>query len=484
MSIMFINIKAGYMHYKKFTKNIFFIFFLIISLFYSNIAYSMSIKEEEEISKKFLKAIRHYYTFIDDDYIVSYVNEVGKRISEQSGSNAFPFNFYVIKDKTYNAFAGPGGHIFINSGLFAGMEGEEELAGIFAHEIAHVACRHISQKIERNTKIQIATIAGMIAGIFLGVSGSGAGAEAVAAGSIAAGQSFALAYSREDETQADQFAMHYLKKTGYSGAGLVEMLKKIREKEWLEPYNVPVYLMTHPSSKERILYLSNMLDKSENKKSMDKPENFDKTYNFKMAHIRLLALYTDFDTAKKHIYSLLEKNKEDTYYNYGYGLILAKERKTDKAFIYFKKALEEDPFNPYILKDFGKALFLSGEYQKANDILTNAMQFIPNNKDGLFYVGMANLKLDNYWKSIDIFKGLIEKEADYLDAYYYLAEAYTRINKKFDAHYNLGIYYKKQNKLQTAAFHFKKAIEKANDDEHKKQAQELLDKIPKRKRNR
>ncbi|MGD9277375.1 MAG: M48 family metalloprotease, partial [Desulfobacterales bacterium] len=156
------------------------------------------------MSREVMKVIMKHYELINDPLIANYINQMGQKIVSALPPQPFNYHFYVIKNDEYNAFATPAGHVFINSGLLEAMENEEELAGILSHEIAHVVCRHISQKIERAQKIGIATLAGVAAGILLGVGGSMAAANALTIGSTAAGQSLELSYSREDEFQADQ----------------------------------------------------------------------------------------------------------------------------------------------------------------------------------------------------------------------------------------------------------------------------------------
>ena len=107
------------------------------------------------------------------------------------------------------------------------MDEEEELAGILGHEIAHVYCRHISQKIERSKKIGMATLAGIAAGILMGLGGAGEAGSAVTMGSMAGGQSAELSYSRENEIQADQNGLKFITEAGYSVSGLLKILKKI-----------------------------------------------------------------------------------------------------------------------------------------------------------------------------------------------------------------------------------------------------------------
>jgi len=180
-------------------------------------ATAISLKEEQQLASEFMKFIVQRYELINDPAIVRYINQIGNKILATMPPQPFTYHFYVIKEEAYNAFAIPAGHIFINSGLLAVMESEDELAGILAHEIAHIVSRHISQRIERSKKINLATMAGMVAGIFLGVAtGDPAAAQALTIGAAAAGQTAALAYSREDETQADELGVQYIIDAGYN----------------------------------------------------------------------------------------------------------------------------------------------------------------------------------------------------------------------------------------------------------------------------
>jgi len=160
---------------------------LLLPLFSPLTADAITVKEEEDLSEKVLQSIFKYLEVIEDPYISRYVNAIGQRILAKMPDQPFRYQFYVIKEPTFNAFAIPAGHIFINSGLFAAMESEEELAGILGHEISHVYCRHISERIERSKKTGMASLAGIAAGILLGAAGAGEAASAVTMGSAAPG---------------------------------------------------------------------------------------------------------------------------------------------------------------------------------------------------------------------------------------------------------------------------------------------------------
>ena len=224
---------------------------LLLSQLIPRDAYSLTVSEEEKLSRGMLRYIYRQYEIIDDPAIVDYVNKVGNRIVEGLEEPLFNYRFHVINVDSYNAFAIPAGYIFINSGLLAAMDSEEELAGILGHEISHVYCRHISEKIERSKKIGMATMAGVAAGILLGAAGASEVGSAVTMGASATGLSVELAYSRDNEMQADQLGLKVLTAAGYNGSGLSKVLRKMRSKRWFDNEQFPTYLSTHPAVEDR-----------------------------------------------------------------------------------------------------------------------------------------------------------------------------------------------------------------------------------------
>ena len=431
----------------------------------------ITIQEEEELSREFMKLILSHYEIIRDPLIVNYVNEVGQKIVSTLPPQPFSYHFYVIKEDTYNAFATPAGHIFIYSGLVEAMDNEEELACILAHEISHVMCRHISQKIERAEKVNIATLAGVVAGVLLGTAGASAAANAVTLGTVAAGQSYALAYGREDERQADQIGLNVLRKAGYNGIGLITTLKKMRSKRWFDSNQIPTYLTTHPASEERMAYIDTWLEKHK------KTENHIDDYPFKRAHTRLVANYGDESVALRTFKSEVHNHPDDPLAYYGYGLVLDRKGDHKAAETYLKAALGKRAFDPYILKDLGRLYFMEGNYQQAFSILDGAASINSNDPDILFYLGRTQVELGHLSDAVETFKKLTLKQPNYPRAFYTLGETYWKLGKEGDAHYYLGIHYKNKRDFKNAIFHLKKAIENIDEPYKKTKAEELLKEI-------
>ncbi len=453
-----------------------FVLIFIVNILIPKGALCITIQEEEEMSREVMKVIMKHYELIHDPLIVNYINEMGQKIVSALPPQPFEYHFYVVKNHEYNAFATPAGHVFVNSGLLEAMENEEELAGILSHEIAHVVCRHISQKIDRAQKIGIATLAGVAAGILLGVGGSATAANAITMGSAAAGQSLELSYSREDEFQADQIGLVCLTKAGYTGEGLISMLKKLWSRRWFGPDQIPTYLTTHPATEERMANIDTWLEQNKKIKAHSND------YNFSKAHARLVAVYGDKGVALRKFKAEVEKHPEDPLAHYGYGLILARTGDRKNAIDHLKKALVKNAFDPYMLKDLGQIYFFDGRYQDALNTLESAASISPNDSEVFFYLGRAQMELGRLHEAAVTFEELIEKKHDYPRAFYSLGETYGKLGRLDEAHYCLGVYYHKKDDVKNAVFHLKRALELMGDPNKREKIEKMLKEIHGRKK--
>jgi predicted Zn-dependent protease len=436
--------------------------------------FSITVKEEEDMSRQMMAMIRKYFEIVDDPSVVTYVNQIGNRILSALPQQPFKYHFYVIKDDVYNAFATPAGHIFVYTGLLDAMEEEEELAGILGHEIAHVYCRHISQKIERSKKIGVATLAGIAAGILLGVGGAGEAASAVTMGSMAAGQSAELSYSRENEMQADQFGLKFITEAGYSADGLLKILKKIRSKTWFGSDQIPKYLMTHPAVEDRIAFIGSWLD-TYNRTS--KPIPLVNQDAFNRVHTRVETRYGDEETVFNKLKADVNRNPQDPLAHYRFGLILARVGKRQEAIEQIRIALTKRAFDPYILKDLGWIYFLDGQFPQALKTLESACGMIPDDPECLFYIGRTQMELGNLAEASDNLLKLTRQRPDFTQAYYFLGQSLGQQQMLGDAHYYLGVFYLRKRDFKNAKVQLQQALKHQQDDERRKKINEWLSKL-------
>lgn len=181
---------------------------------------------------------------VEDAQLQAYVNTVGQRVASKSDLQA-PYQFTLVKSDVANAFALPGGPVFITAGLMSKMQNERELAAVLAHEVAHVAAGHSVQQLQRQMGAEVlASLAGA-------VIGGQAGQAAEAATKIATGMAN-LRYSRDQEAEADSIGIRYLAKAGYNPWGMVEMLTALKSLETSEPSKLANFFQTHPMTSDRI----------------------------------------------------------------------------------------------------------------------------------------------------------------------------------------------------------------------------------------
>jgi len=435
---------------------------------------ALTYSKEEEFGREFARYVETHMEVIDDQFIAGYVESVGQRVLSYFPPQQLKFRFRVIRSDVYNALAGPGGHIFIHSGLIAAMESEDELAGILGHEIAHVTSRHISQKLARQKKINYAALAGIVAGVLLGAAGSSTGAQALTYGSLAAGQTAELAYSRENELEADEKGLHSIAAAGFSGRGLLKILKKIRTREWFGTKQVPTYLRTHPATEDRILYIDGWMA---NHQSDLRSKQVGNPRGFEVAHTRILALYTDRQLALKTLQRRVDEHPEQAIAHYGYGLVLARSGKYDQASEHLQAALRIRPFDPYLLGELGQTQYFEGRYRQALNNLEAAVKIFPEFADGLFYLGRTYQQLGMYKEAVGYLEELYDLAPRYPRLTYFLGNAHGKLGQLGKAHYYLALYYLQKGERETARFHLQRASEAETDPVNKDRIEDLLSKI-------
>jgi beta-barrel assembly-enhancing protease len=461
------------------TKNIIRIWLAVVLMVYPEIASGITTQEEEELSQKFMVEINSQYEIIHDSIISNYINSLGEKILSVTPPQPFQYHFYVVKEEVYNAFAGPGGQIFINSGLFEALDNEDELAGIIAHEISHVVCRHISQQIEQSKKVAIGTLAGVAAGILLGAAGAGGAASSAATiGSMAAGQSIILAHSREDEMQADQRGVDLLTQAGYNPKGLMTALTKIRSKQWYGKDQVPTYMMTHPAVEDRIGYLSAWIETNTSRiNQLPQHSNL----NFGWVHTRLVAMYGNENNALKEFKSEVAQKPDDAMAHYGYGLILTRTGNRSTAVDQFRAALAKRAFDPIILTELGKTYFLDGRYAESLSILQGALDISPDETESLFYTARCYIELGKFQEASRFLETLLLNTPDYPDAMFYLGSTYGSLDRISDACYYLGRYYYTRGDLKNAVVQLEKARDSTTDPQRIEEIEILLKDAKKRR---
>ncbi len=202
-----------------------------------------SLEKEIALGKQMAQEVERQAKIVDDPVIAEYVNRVGQNLVRNSDAKV-PFTIKVVDSEEVNAFALPGGFFFVNSGLLLKADNEAELAGVMAHEIAHVAARHGTRQATRGEIANYATLPLIFMGGWAGYALQGAASAIVPIGF--------LRFSRAFEAEADQLGLQYLYKSGYDPTAFVDFFEKIETLEKTKPGTLSKVFSTHPMTEDRI----------------------------------------------------------------------------------------------------------------------------------------------------------------------------------------------------------------------------------------
>lgn len=202
-----------------------------------------SVEGEIRMGKQYAQQVESSSKIINDPIIAEYVNRVGQNLVRNSDSQV-PFTIKVIDSDEINAFALPGGFFYVNSGLILAADDEAELAGVMAHEIAHVAARHATRQMTRSQWANIGTIPLIFMGGGLGYAIRGAAG-------IGLPMTF-LTFQRGFEAEADYLGLQYMYKTGYDPQAFISFFEKVQAQEKKKPGTLAKAFATHPQTPDRI----------------------------------------------------------------------------------------------------------------------------------------------------------------------------------------------------------------------------------------
>lgn len=207
---------------------------------------TMTVSDERAMGQDAVRQVRSEVREIRDPVVRQYVGDIGDQILAAMGPQPFEYRFYVVDDESINAFAIPGGHIFVHTGVILKARNVSELAGVIGHEIGHVALRHIARNYNKYKAGQLGHQAAVLAG---GVFGGQAGATAADLAGGLAIMSILNSFGREAEREADDFAVDTLPRAGYDPHGLPTFFETLIREGGSRP---PEFLSSHPATENRL----------------------------------------------------------------------------------------------------------------------------------------------------------------------------------------------------------------------------------------
>jgi predicted Zn-dependent protease len=366
----------------------------------------LSSNEESRIGRSIMRDIRNSGHVVEDPLVTEYINEIGNKVAAQTNDGNYNFTFFVIDDPRINAFALPGGYIGVHTGLLEATRSEDELAGVLAHEVAHVTQRHLARAIHANSRQSLISTALMLGAIIAGAAGGGAdvmqAGMAVAQGTSAQQQ---VNFTRANEHEADRIGIAALADAGFDPYGMASFFDVMGRQDTRAPDDrAPEFLMTHPVTASRVADARDrarsypqirsddsisysiakvriIVDRFETPKEAvayfeNRPyqnQNEIERYGRLLAYIQDGSYYKALDV----IQYLIEANPKVIAYHIAFGDLQALLRQNDAAINTFENAIELFPRNVPLVIAYGERLLKLGQAEKAHDLLLDLMNNVP-----------------------------------------------------------------------------------------------------------
>lgn len=385
--------------------------------------------DELELGRSVLGELQAALQISNDSVINDYLESVGFRIIATFSQSSSKFNFFTVIDPRINAFALPGGFIGVNSGLILSSESESELAGVLAHEVAHVKQRHIARMYEHMGRVKISTIAGLLASIVLATQNPEAGTGAMAA-TLAGGQQAMINFTREHEREADFIGIQALAKAGFDPMGMPSFFQRMYQDTRFYGRWIPEYLLTHPLSSERLMAAKSRAQDYPYKQVAD-------SLQFHLIKARIHVATAKTSQEATHYFKQALEN--GTYRNrlgtlYGLALAYLQEGKPELAKPSIDELLKLAPNEPLFLLVNAQLAMNQQQPDMAIQLLKKALHTHPNHF--ALSTNLCNwliMQKENT-EAIRIIKKQMHYNPDKIELYALLTNAYVQANQPVQAH--------------------------------------------------
>ena len=392
--------------------------------------------EEYQIGRMVVRGLRDQGQILEDPEINDYIQNLGSRIAAQAQEGGQPFQFFVVRDAGINAFALPGGFIGVNHGLIVATANEAQLAGVLAHEIAHVTQRHIARSVRAQGRQGLASAAAILAAILIGAT-TGAGSDAVQAG-IAIAQGAAaqqrINFTRANEYEADRVGIGFLAAAGFDPVSMADFFETLGRRAGLGSSNqIPEFFQTHPISSNRIAEARGRAAQLAVVIRKEEP-----SYRLVRERIRVVAAQSGSDL-RPYYAARREGRVPSAGDRYGEALAQFAAGETESAVSTLVELTASSAGSPMLQTALGQAQAASGRPKEALETFEHGLAIAPRNvpltvryAETLMSMGRAK---DAHAVLLDLFNNVVPTPeqirltamaasgaGDTGDAYYYMSE--------------------------------------------------------------
>lgn len=376
---------------------------------------TITLTDEEKIGGNIYKNLQKSNYIINDILVSDYISYLGNKLSRNISKDR-NYVFFVTKSESVNAFAVPGGYIGLNAGLITLTENEAQLAGVVAHELAHVVLRHSAEMMANSNVNSIPMWIGIFAGML-------AGQTEASIASIKSGIGLSVQKNinliRENEIEADAFAARLILKSDFD-LGEMANFFRLMQGDSNNQSNINEYFMTHPLYSNRI---SNI--KNQGKYQSDPIINSTEDY---------LYIKNILKISNNNANQTININTDDSVQNHQLALMEYSKGNLSSARDILEKSYSKDKFNIYIASLMSDILWTMGEKKEAKNILDSILEVYPNNNAITFQLLKYNIKDSlKLVQSMKKLNEILENNKNNPVAYKLLAEGYEKIQEKYNS---------------------------------------------------
>lgn len=384
--------------------------------------------QERRLGESIMREIRADRSFYDDAEATDYINSLGTRLVTRGSETRQDFEFFLIRDPQINAFALPGGFIGFNTGLILAAQSESEVAGVMAHEIAHVTQRHIARMIAQQKQGQIASLAALAVAILASRASSDLASAAIAFGQAGVIQS-QLNFTRDNEREADRVGLQILDNAGFDPRGMVVFFERLQRATRVYDGGAPSYLRTHPLTFERIADIQNRLSSLPYRQVPD-------TIEFQLIRAKLKAeLDAPRDAVTFFEQSLAERRfLSEAASRYGLTLAVLRTKDIPRARREFDALRRLVPSNA-VVETLGCRIKVAvGEREPALNCYRDALRGFPNYRALTYDYAETLLQYGQAEAALRVVEGRLRVLPEDYRLYFLQARGYAALGKRLPQH--------------------------------------------------
>lgn len=340
---------------------------------------TLTLDDEFHIGLQVVRQLRDEGQIIEDPEATEYLQALGSRIVAQAtGDSAQRFSFFFVNDDTINAFALPGGFIGVNYGLVLATRNEAQLAGVLAHEIAHVTQRHIARRIHSQGRQSIATVAAILAAILVGAA-TGSSDAALGGISMASGAAMQqqINFTRANENEADRVGMSFLAAAGFDPYGMPDFFETMGRRNPLAATNrnaLPEILQSHPVTTNRIA------ESRARAAQFKETKQIAESVSYALTRERLRVLATPAEDNVRRYYSDRRDQQQQTVgERYGEALASYQGGSSRASLDALTDLARQYPQVPMLQSTLGQALMSAGDTEESLVVFRRALDLSPRN---------------------------------------------------------------------------------------------------------